>query len=579
MKKTTTMLLISIILLGLLSIIYPIQTCSANTLSVDINGELQYSSIQEAINNATTGDTIYIYQGTYYENLKINKSIILTGENKLNTIIMGGTSGDIIQITVDNVEISDLTIKNPIGTDMKCLKLLEVENCIISNNMIENGNDGIFLSNSNSNTITENTIENNVANGIYAYNCDNNEIYDNIIKDNGVSGIRLINSNNNLLYLNHILINLNSNAYDNSNNDWYTGNQGNYWDDYNDYDSDNDGIGDTAYSISGGSNKDEKPLGYFLNQKPTAYIQAVSPNPAIVGQTISFQGFSTDDGSIIQWEWKAGSHTVGTQEDSQYSGLPAGTYTVTFRVKDNDETWSDIDIYEQTLIVNAQSNNNQENQAPTAHITTISPSSPIYGQSVHFQGYGEDSDGTITTYYWTSNLDGEIGQSNSFYRSDLSIGTHTISLKVRDNQGKWSNTATRNVTVIQDSSNPENVAPVANAGGPYTAYTNETVNFDATNSYDTDGAIISYKWSFGDGNTGSGLKTSNKYTNPGTYYLTLTVTDNNASTNTNTTTVTVQNKQENNTDNETSDKWIPGFEAIIALLAITIISIIKKKKN
>lgn len=52
-----------------------------------------------------------------------------------------------------------------------------------------------------------------------------------------------------------------------------------------------------------------------------------------------------------------------------------------------------------------------------------------------------------------------------------------------------------------------------------------TVDFDATNSEDPDGEIVSYAWDFGDGSTGSGVSPSHTYAKRGTYEVTLTVTD------------------------------------------------------
>jgi len=50
--------------------------------------------------------------------------------------------------------------------------------------------------------------------------------------------------------------------------------------------------------------------------------------------------------------------------------------------------------------------------------------------------------------------------------------------------------------------------------------------FSAEDSYDEDGTIISYKWNFGDGSTGSGKTVSHEYDSTGIYNVNLTVTDN-----------------------------------------------------
>lgn len=71
-----------------------------------------------------------------------------------------------------------------------------------------------------------------------------------------------------------------------------------------------------------------------------------------------------------------------------------------------------------------------------------------------------------------------------------------------------------------------NVNPVADAGGPYSAEPNASVQFDGSASYDPDGTIASYAWTFGDTGTGSGATPTHTYTAEGNYTVTLTVTDN-----------------------------------------------------
>ena len=70
-----------------------------------------------------------------------------------------------------------------------------------------------------------------------------------------------------------------------------------------------------------------------------------------------------------------------------------------------------------------------------------------------------------------------------------------------------------------------NTPPIAVAGGPYNGEVGESISFDGSGSYDTDGSIVSYQWDFGDGNTGSSETTSHIYSASGQYTLKLTVID------------------------------------------------------
>ncbi len=72
---------------------------------------------------------------------------------------------------------------------------------------------------------------------------------------------------------------------------------------------------------------------------------------------------------------------------------------------------------------------------------------------------------------------------------------------------------------------PPNQPPVAEAGPDVSARVNETVAFDGTGSSDSVGAIASYDWDFGDGNTASGAQVSHTYAAEGSYTVTLTARD------------------------------------------------------
>ncbi len=85
-----------------------------NTLYVGGSGPSNYSTIQAAINTADPGDTIFVYQGTYLENIYINITLNLCGEDKNTTIIDGGGQHDVIYIgfPANSVTITGFTIQH-----------------------------------------------------------------------------------------------------------------------------------------------------------------------------------------------------------------------------------------------------------------------------------------------------------------------------------------------------------------------------------------------------------------------------------------------------------------------------------
>lgn len=88
-----------------------------------------------------------------------------------------------------------------------------------------------------------------------------------------------------------------------------------------------------------------------------------------------------------------------------------------------------------------------ENQPPKAYIDSITPNPSTEGETVSFVGHGSDSDGSITTYKWRSSIDGTLSTAASFDTATLSVGTHTIYFKVKDNDHTWSDEVMAIVTV------------------------------------------------------------------------------------------------------------------------------------
>jgi len=168
------------------------------TQSTTITVPDDFSTIQEAVNAANPGDTIYVRAGTYQEIVTINKNnLALTGENKHTTIIDGGgVSSPVVYVErVNDVAISGFTIQN----GQKGIYIQASHNSAVSGNKINSNHGGIHIYGSYNCTVSGNRITKNTWSGIYLLSSNNSLVSGNTLADNNPSGVHVLFSENNVV--------------------------------------------------------------------------------------------------------------------------------------------------------------------------------------------------------------------------------------------------------------------------------------------------------------------------------------------------------------------------------------------
>jgi len=546
-----------------------------------------YRSIQDAIDCASEGATIYVDEGTYYENLDISKSLTLVGAGKHSTIIDGYSDelNLIIHISADDVYISGFTIQN------------SKQNYYSS---------GIVIANAHHTTITNNTLT-QCKDGLILWNTSqDNTIYQNNFIDN----IRDINSTT--------LSNEFNLSYESG---------GNYWDTYEGQDvycgehqniSGSDGIGDTAQSFTYGS--DHYPYIYedgWLNTPPIA--EAHGPYTAYTNQEIILDGSTISDaeGAVTCiWSFGDGTTAQGVHVTHQYA--TAGTYLISVSVRDaygctsTDSTIAHIwDSCEGSWSLNITHDSYVYNQTPAQNFGTLSYIAVSNGTGNdttywHHHGYlycnlsviptiTQITQATLNCYYYDFDQNSTAGNNLTISRVNASWNESNITWytqpSVIENSscnatvpstfgwmrwdvtediqamvgGAMNNTGWRledrnawgryNIPVVKFKSTETTTSYrpylqiqyetplLAQTTGPYQANTSDSIWFNGSflgaglPPYD-------WLWEFGDGNSSSMQNTTHRYHHKGVYTISLTIQDSTGKVNTTSTSAIINRSQE-----------------------------------
>ena len=150
----------------------------------------------------------------------------------------------------------------------------------------------------------------------------------------------------------------------------------------------------------------------------------------------------------------------------------------------------------------------------------VSPSNPTSGILAKFYGSSSsDSDGTIGSFKWNFG-DGATAWGESVTHAFTHSGTFTVTLTVTDDDG--ASDSTSKTMSVQDVNTPPEARFTFSPANPDTS---SGVSLNGSTSSDSDGTISTFKWNFGDGSTGEGKYVTHRFSSPGTYIVTLNVTD------------------------------------------------------
>ncbi len=293
-------------------------------------------------------------------------------------------------------------------------------------------------------------------------------------------------------------------------------------------------------------------IGYIqqpIDGPPSAAISG--PTKAQAGQPVTFsaRNSSVAEGShLTTFDWTLGDGTEANGVDVTHIYTEPGVYEVTLTVTDDKER-SDVAVQQIEITGEPLP---PEPEQPVAVISA--PPEAQVGQPVPFDGSGSQPADSIVSYAWQFG-DGTTADAVRVEKTYDAPGVYNVTLIVTDNQGVSSQPAAHQINILPEAVLPTieppespipepTYTPVAEGqpptavidisqdgaiqlplAGPVPAEVDQALFFNGTNSLPGNSPIASYDWDFGDGTTDSGDQVNHSFAAPGTYTVTLTVTD------------------------------------------------------
>ena len=154
-KLRNTILFSILLIAGAWAFISSFDTVEGRVVTVGRTGA-NYTKINDALYFAQDGDTILIQEGSYFENIVINRSITIQGAGSEKTKIDSLSSGHVVEISADYVNFSGIKVTGAGPEGFAGILVTSHHNRIMNNNVSDNPF-GISLINANYNLMSNNS--------------------------------------------------------------------------------------------------------------------------------------------------------------------------------------------------------------------------------------------------------------------------------------------------------------------------------------------------------------------------------------------------------------------------------------